>query len=572
MRDLPMDERTAHYYQGHAGEVVARYESVASPVARYFPSAFVAGGRVLDVGAGSGRDLAELLAQGFDAYGVEPVEALRAAALARHPGVVDRLADGQLPAIGSPFGGQFDGVLCSAVLMHVPESDLFDTAFAFRSLLRPRGRLLISLPIARGDVADERDSVGRLFKPYTADYLALLFERIGFREIGRWENDDALARRNTRWTTLLLEQHSSGPLRAVDQIEGILNRDKKVATYKLALFRALAEIATQEPRSARWHADGSVGVPIQRIAERWLFYYWPIFAAERPIPQSQSEGAGTNNPLKFRAALADLMALYAGQGPHSGLSAWQLDWASGRLSASARERSTLAIKQIAHAIRTGPVTFAGGALETGTVFGYERGSGCVTMSADLWRELSLLGHWIIDAVIVRWAGLTERFAVRQGIRSGDVLPLLLARPEPERAVGIARQVFAEASIDRCTWSDRRLQGQFAVDHVIPFSLWFSNDLWNLLPVDTKVNGQKSDKLPTARLLFDRRPIVIERWQMLRDAFPVAFDRQAEQLLGRPLGGPLAWSDDLFTRLRQAVELTAIQRGIERWEPKGFDPH
>jgi hypothetical protein len=78
------------------------------------------------------------------------------------------------------------------------------------------------------------------------------------------------------------------------------------------------------------------------------------------------------------------------------------------------------------------------------------------MSADLWRELSLLGHWIADAVIVRWAELSERFGHRQGIRSSDVLPLLLARAEPERAGYLARQIFRKNGVERCTWSDRRL--------------------------------------------------------------------------------------------------------------------
>ena len=563
-----MDERTAQFYRTHAADVAARYESVVSPVGRLFQTAFVAGSRVLDIGAGSGRDLAQLLTQGFDAFGVEPVDELRVAATASHPELAGRIVGGQLPGIGTPHGGRFDGVLCSAVLMHVPESDLFDAAFELRGLLRHRGRLLISLPSARKDIDDqERDAHGRLFRSYTADHIALLFERIGFQEIGRWENEDALGRAGTQWVTLLLELHSGGPLRAVDQIEGILNRDKKVATYKLALFRALAELAIQEPRGVRWNADGSVGVPIERIAERWLFYYWPIFAADRFTPQSQAEGAGNVNPVAFRAALLDLIALYAGQGEHGGLSTWQLQWASGRLPSEASRRLVLALREITGAIRNGPVKFAGGALETGTVFRYDVGTKCVTMSADLWRELTLLGHWILDSVIVRWAALTERFSARQGIHSGDVLPLLLAKPEPKRAVEIARSVFLKAEVDRCTWSDRALQQQFAVDHVIPFSLWGSNDLWNLLPVDARINGQKADKLPSTRLLLARKPIVLKRWQLLRDAMPEAFDLQARRLLGRSLGGPLAWTDDLFTRLREAIEITALQRGIERWEPR-----
>jgi hypothetical protein len=214
--------------------------------------------------------------------------------------------------------------------------------------------------------------------------------------------------------TLLLELRSGGPLRAVDQIEGILNRDRKVATYKLALFRALAEIAMQEPRVVRWTSDARVGVPVSRVAERWLFYYWPIFAAERFVPQSQAEGKGDRNPVAFRAPMRDLMAEFAGQGKFSGLTAWQMAWASGQVAAGTQGRLKLALRSIASTIIDGPVEHSGGSLQTGRVFTYKQTAREVVMAAELWRELTLLGHWIIDAVIVRWAALTERFATQAG--------------------------------------------------------------------------------------------------------------------------------------------------------------
>jgi hypothetical protein len=88
----------------------------------------------------------------------------------------------------------------------------------------------------------------------------------------------------------------------------------------------------------------------------------------------------------------------------------------------------------------------------------------------------------------------------------------------------------------------------------------------LLPVHPKVNGDKSDRLPSASLLRERRPSIVRGWQMLRDAMPEAFDQQAAHLLGRPLKGPLSWEEELFNRLREAVEVTALQRGVERWQP------
>jgi SAM-dependent methyltransferase len=321
--ECAVDPRTLAYYRTHAAELSERYEAVASTVARYFPLAFVGGSRVLDVGAGSGRDLAALVAAGFDGLGIEPTAEFRESALRHHPELAGRLVAGALPDLGEPFGGQFDGVLCSAVLMHLAEADLFDAALALRRILKPHGRLLLSISTARDDVdADERDAHGRLFKGYAADELQLFFERLGFQRIGRWDNDDAQQRSGIRWTTLLLELQSSQGLRAVDQIEGILNRDRKVATYKFALFRALSEIATQEPRTARWLPNGKVAVPIDRIAARWLRYYWPIFASPQPIPQSQAEGAGSNQPIAFRAPLQALMQAFAQQGEHGGLAAW----------------------------------------------------------------------------------------------------------------------------------------------------------------------------------------------------------------------------------------------------------
>ncbi|KPF60020.1 methyltransferase type 11 [beta proteobacterium AAP51] len=565
-----MDPKTAEFYDRHAADLAARYESAPSPVEPYYSLAFPAGSRVLDVGAGSGRDLAALIKAGYDGHGVEPSDGLHKAAVAAHPELNGRLIGGALPAIGIPFGGGFDGIVCCAVLMHLPEAELFDSALALRSLLKPHGRLLMSIPAARTDVGkDSRDEGGRLFQPYVPEELQLLFERLGFHLIGRWDTGDVLQRAGTHWVTMLLELRAGSQLRAVDQIEGILNRDRKVATYKFALFRALAEIAIQEPRSARWLPGGRVAVPMEPIARRWLLYYWPVFASERFVPQSQAEGAGNKSqPVAFRAPLMALLQAFGGQGAHGGLTAWYLARTAGRLPAKTLALERAAVSAIASAIRSGPVTYAGGALESGRVFVYDPGSKAVVMSTELWRELCLLGHWIVDAVVVRWAALTERFAYRQGMSSGDVLPLLLARPEPERATAQARAVYIEAGLKQCVWSGRTLsKDSLAVDHVIPFALWGNNDLWNLLPTHTAINGQKSDKLPAAALLVKRREPIVESWTLLRDAMPEAFDRQAEHLLGAKPRADEAWRQDLFSRMRQAVEETALQRGVERWTPR-----
>lgn len=561
-----MDERTIAYYEAHASRIAQRYEAVVSPVEHLFPIAFAQGARVLDIGCGSGRDASRLHATGYDVFGLEPSEGLRAAAIANYPELTGRIADGLLPDANMPFGGGFDGVLCSAVLMHVPDSQIFDAALNIRALLNQHGRLLISLPLSRGENhVDQRDVNGRLFAPYRPEEITLLFERLGFQAIGRWDSADALARERTSWYTLLFELHNSGTQRPIDQIETILNRDKKEATYKLALFRALAEISTQESRSAVWLANGEVGVPIQRVAELWLQYFWPIFAERHVIPQSQAEGAA-GKAVKFRAVLTELIGNFQTHGEHGGLSSWHIAWSSNQLEPRILSQLASVMKSITSTIKDGPVTYAGGALETGPVFRYDTTLRLIVMQADLWRELSLLGHWIADAVILRWAALTQKFSYRQGITAGDVLPLLLARPEPQRATALARKVYQAAGVTQCTWSGKPLREYFAVDHVMPFSLWGNNDLWNLMPADPKVNGNKSDKLPSGQLLLSRQHVVKQNWECLRSELTEPFDLQAKHLLGKPLATGNDWKAELFARLREAVEVTATQRGVARWSP------
>jgi hypothetical protein len=72
----------------------------------------------------------------------------------------------------------------------------------------------------------------------------------GFHRINRWDEDDSLGRPGRRWATQLFVLEGQGS-RCLEQIEAILNRDKKDATYKPALFRALNESTTTSHHTAR---------------------------------------------------------------------------------------------------------------------------------------------------------------------------------------------------------------------------------------------------------------------------------------------------------------------------------
>jgi len=100
-----------------------------------------------------------------------------------------------------------------------------------------------------------------------------------------------------------------------------------------------------------------------------------------------------------------------------------------------------------------------------------------------------------------------------------------------------------------------------VDHVIPFVLWHNNDVWNLLPSSKKANAAKSNKLPSIELLMKSKDLIVSYWEFLRRLDSPRFDKEAETLLMLQKHN---WQHSLFGQMTLAIEMTALQRGVKRW--------
>lgn len=557
-----MDNATTAYYSKNSRSISAEYNRIDSGIKKYFSAVFVEGMRILDIGCGSGRDLHHLLEQGYDAYGIDPSDEMLQYARQNYPSLNDRLEKGGFPDLGEPFSGEFDGVLCSAVLMHVPQEELFDSVFGIKRILKENGVLLISIPEGRPGIdKHQRDQKGRLFNQIQPQYLQLLFERLGFSVIGNWRSDDALHREGYVWSTIAFRLQHSGILRPIDKVESILTRDRKTATYKLALIRALSEMALTEFKLARWLPNRKVEIPLSAIAQKWLHYYWPLFESNTFIPQIRGEEITCRKPVAFRALFNELIDRYRKTG---GLTRFVLDYGSNQLTEQNNRVTIALLKKIRDTIVSGPVTYAGGSLESGRIFQFNSRNHSVIIDSDFWIELSLTGYWIRDAVILRWAELTYALS-KQAVKPSDVIDMLLSTPTQERDVFDARKVYANIPEKECAWTGSSLRLRFDVDHIIPFSLWHNNDLWNLMPVMPAVNGQKRDKLPAHDLFITRKHWIVFYWEKLRETHKVRFDAEAVKIIGSP---PPAgnWQNILFKNVAEAIEVTAIQKGCERWQP------
>ena len=144
----------------------------------------------------------------------------------------------------------------------------------------------------------------------------------------------------------------------------------------------------------------------------------------------------------------------------------------------------------------------------------------------------------------------------------EIIELLLPAPIDDRDTTVSRKLFDSLDFIECVWSGRTITGKYEVDHVIPFTLWHNNDVWNLLPAAPKINNSKRDRLPEKQLLEKRRDIIIHYWQIINKNMPERFCLESGRFTGRCTGNN--WETVLFSTLVDAVEFTSLQRGVERW--------
>ena len=143
-----MTDSTAGY-ASEAPALLETYERISPealhrPVWHLIPAA---PSRLLDIGAGSGRDAAHFAAMGHRVVAVEPVDAMREGAMKLHPSPrIEWLAD-TLPSLAQlrARGETFDAVLATAVWMHLDESERAEAMPAVASLVAPGGVLILSL-------------------------------------------------------------------------------------------------------------------------------------------------------------------------------------------------------------------------------------------------------------------------------------------------------------------------------------------------------------------------------------------------------------------------------------------
>ena len=513
------------YYSDNAPSLASRYnslnpESLHGSWTRFIPDN---PGMALDIGAGSGRDANWLAEKGWDVVAVEPCRKFRELAKPdSHANVIWQ--DDGLPELKSlrTAGHRFNLVLLSAVWMHVSENKRERAFRIISELLAPGGILVFTL--RQG--SDVQENLERGFYPVSSGELEKFARHRALVREFYEGSEDHLARSNVRWETLVFKLPDDGT-GSLPLLRHIIINDDKTATYKLGLLRALVHIAEGAPGMVVERDDDYVYIPFGLVGLYWLKLYMPLVLQYKlvQIPGqnlANQTGLGFAKPEHFYQ-LKDRISPF--------------DLRIGSIFDEGITRLVIGtIKDACDNIRRMPVkhTIYPGKdkIEANQVFTCHKKSfptenknfwqinkenlsefGLFQIPTQLWNCMAQYACWLEPVIVNEWVKLMQGY---QTLYDDSIYYKALQWDEGRRDTQPVRsrvqQLQQTGEIIHCVWTDKRLRNEhYEIDHCFPWSRWYNNDLWNLMPASIEANGQKKEKLPSAPLLHNSRDRITDWW-------------------------------------------------------------
>lgn len=519
---------TANFYNKNASKLAEMYlsktfEQVHESWLSYLtPILNKKEARILDIGAGAGRDSQYFAQQGaannISVTAIEPALMLAELGKKHTQGLNINWLQDSLPDLTAVTRKEisFDLILLSAVWMHIPDAQRARSLRKLANLLKPGGLLVISL--RHGESGDERNMY-----EVSSDALAQMSTKLGLSPLLITDKKpDVIGRADVSWQTVVLKLPDDGS-GAFPFIRHVALNDGKSATHKLALMRVLLRIADGHPGAVIRREDNRVILPMGLVALYWAHQYKDLIDKHKLF---QRPGENFN------------MGFMKPNGWHKLTHRTASDYCIGNLfigeDAKAMHR---VISDSVNNIAEMPVQKITFTNSENTVFEVKKKTvkakdslfldlqtlekwGEFSLPEHLWIAFSRYACWIEPVLVSEW---TKTMAGYQGNRQYQApeqqhkLVNALNWLEAKRSTTEVRNRFETLkkqnnSQHNCVWTNKTLNKQYAIDHCMPFARWPNNDLWNLLPSDVTANGQKSDRLPTEHKMKNAKTRITNWWQ------------------------------------------------------------
>lgn len=189
-------DTTLDYYNNNTGNFIEGTINVdLGEIYEIFLSYITDGGKILDLGCGSGRDTKHFIEAGYDVTAVDGSRTLCDEAT-KYTGIEVRCM--RFDELNET--NVYDGVFACASLLHVPTEDLPGILCKIRDSIKLGGILYASFKY--GDYEGERD--GRFFHDMNEESVAELLSHIdGFNIDHMWQSQDVRRDKDAYWINMI---------------------------------------------------------------------------------------------------------------------------------------------------------------------------------------------------------------------------------------------------------------------------------------------------------------------------------------------------------------------------------
>lgn len=362
-------------------------------------------------------------------------------------------------------------------------------------------------------------------------------------------------------------------------ISKIIERDSKSSTYKFALLRGTIDIIQENSPYIKLERDHAI-IPTGLLIEKWLIYYYPILQSETKIPQINN-----NTKLAFEPLLTNLINKYENLG---GFSAFYNDLKNKGIPSFLKDDFFELAKKLRDTITKMPMKYIGRSISNNYYSVYTFNNtvrlkreaqidierlindfGNFSIPIEYFEAFKILGSFINgqDSILFKWAEFSINVSSKN-LSMNKVLNEVLKSPITNRDIlgskKLYESILEEKGIVYCVWTGEKLN-KYDIDHIIPFSVWKNNDLWNLLPSSSTINRKyKKDKIPSPYLIEKQKDIILDYWNIIYQEQSVRFRKEIQTaLLGNHAFS--TWKENGIRQLKESCNYLIENRGFEEWK-------
>lgn len=270
--------------------------------------------------------------------------------------------------------------------------------------------------------------------------------------------------------------------RQFDEFKQIIREFSYDNTYKVAWAKALVELSSELPI-----IGDEVEISLEQIARKYLKYYWnqtiffdliqgsnlqkspEVVTATKALIEAYYENVGNRKPELFERAESNLP--------------------KKEYETALRKTTSTLKKDVSYRF----LNLNGKKLD---VYRYNKGDSNLWISTGLLQELRDNERDLYDLINYRWGMILETF--NSSPRINKKVKIMDERVIKRKPLTKYKQwLDIENPTHVCFLCGQEITDkELSIDHVIPWSYMYSDDLWNLVYVHRSCNSSKSNVVPS----------------------------------------------------------------------------